>query len=187
MVTTTPLKTSTRQNVLLSYSAKHEKFLHYMNTTIHSRFKILSCSVLLSVFLVGCGGEDGFALTALDLSNSDSDAISFPADTLPWTDLPNAGGIKYANVNGSLVGTGPYEAFVIFPAGLANPLHSHTQDLPTVVLRGTFYAEFDGQRTEYPAGSFFSLPANMNHYSGCAPGEDCMLFQYQDDKFDLIT
>ncbi|MEM4989123.1 cupin domain-containing protein [Collimonas sp. H4R21] len=111
---------------------------------------------------------------------------SLPVSDLTWTELPNSGGIKYANVYGNLTGKGPYEAFVIFPAGKDNPFHAHSQNLPTVVLKGIFYAIIDGKRVEYPAGSFYNLPAKLPHYSGCVKGEDCLLFQYQADYFDLV-
>lgn len=115
-----------------------------------------------------------------------SKLISLPPADLKWVEIPGAGGIKYANVRGNLSGKGPYEAFVIFPAGKDNPFHTHSQDLPTVVLKGTFYAVIDGKRVEYPAGSFYNLPAKLPHYSGCNKGEDCLLFQYQADHFDLV-
>ncbi|NRR29565.1 cupin domain-containing protein [Oxalobacteraceae bacterium] len=111
--------------------------------------------------------------------------ISLPAAKLKWTEIPGTGGIQYANVHGNLSGHGPYQAFVIFPAGKDNPFHTHTQPLPTVVLKGTFYAVIDGKRIDYPAGSFYELPAGLPHYSGCVQGEDCLLFQYQSDHFDL--
>ncbi|SFB28363.1 Cupin domain-containing protein [Collimonas sp. OK607] len=113
--------------------------------------------------------------------------ISLPAADLKWTEIPDTGGIKFANARGNLAGKGPYEAFVIFPAGKDNPFHTHSQNLPTVVLKGTFYAVIDGKRTEYPAGSFYDLPAKLPHYSGCVKGEDCLLFQYQADHFDLVS
>ncbi|MFB7716048.1 hypothetical protein [Nocardia sp. NPDC056100] len=113
-------------------------------------------------------------------------AISFPAADLSWTELPGSGGVRYANVRGDLAGHGPYEAFVKFPAGKDNPRHTHTSDLPTVVLSGTFYAIFDGKRIDYPAGSFYTLTADIPHLSGCAPGAECLLFQYQTDHFDLV-
>lgn len=113
-------------------------------------------------------------------------AISFPAADLVWRELPDSGGVQYANVRGDLAGHGPYEAFVKFPAGKDNPMHTHTSDLPTVVLSGTFYAIFDGKRIEYPAGSFYTLSADIPHLSGCAPGTECLLFQYQTDHFDLV-
>lgn len=112
--------------------------------------------------------------------------VSFPTSELQWRELPSTGGIKVADVRGSITGKGPYDAFVIFPAGKDNPYHLHTQNLPTVVLKGTFYAVIDGKRIQYPAGSFYNLPARMPHYSGCEKGDDCLLFQYQADHFDLV-
>ncbi|MFD0363453.1 cupin domain-containing protein [Nocardia sp. GCM10030253] len=113
-------------------------------------------------------------------------AISFPSGDLVWRDLPDSGGVEFADVRGDLAGHGPYEAFVKFPAGKDNPMHYHTSDLPTVVLSGTFYAVFDGKRIEYPAGSFYTLSAGIPHLSGCEPGTECLLFQYQTDNFDLV-
>ncbi|MGW2013766.1 cupin domain-containing protein [Streptomyces sp. NPDC001927] len=119
-------------------------------------------------------------------SKKTSAFLSFPSPSLPWEELPESGGVKYANVRGDLAGSGSYEAFVRFPAGKDNPMHIHTQDLPTVVLKGTFYADIDGKRVQYPAGSYYKLPADKPHLSGCEKGEDCLLFQYQDDHFDLV-
>jgi anti-sigma factor ChrR (cupin superfamily) len=112
--------------------------------------------------------------------------ISFPAGDLDWTELPDSGGVRYANTRGDLAGDGPYEAFVEFPAGADNPFHTHSADLPTVVLDGTFYAEIDGTRTEYGPGSYYDLPADLQHLSGCTAEKDCLLFQYQSDGFDLV-
>ncbi|MGM3276231.1 cupin domain-containing protein [Ralstonia sp. 24A2] len=117
---------------------------------------------------------------------SSANLVSFPASDLTWTELPGSGGVKYANVQGDLAGHGPYDAFVLFPNGANNPYHTHTQDLPTVVLKGTFYAIIDGRRVDYPPGSYYNLPANLPHFSGCATGDDCLLFQYQRDHFDLV-
>ncbi|WP_394824996.1 hypothetical protein [Pendulispora albinea] len=55
-----------------------------------------------------------------------------------------------------------------------------------MVLKGTFYAVIDGKRVEYPAGSFYDLPAKLPHFSGCNEGEACLLFRYQADHFDLV-
>ena len=114
-----------------------------------------------------------------------TETLSFPSDELDWVELPGSGGVQYANVRGDLAGSGPYEAFVNFPAGADNPFHTHSQDLPTVVLEGTFYAEIDGKRVEYGPGSYYDLPANLEHLSGCTAEKDCILFQYQADHFDL--
>ena len=112
--------------------------------------------------------------------------VSAPTAALKWQEVPNSGGIRYANVRGDIFGKGPYDAFVLFPAGKHNDFHSHSANLPTVVLKGTFYADIDGKRTRFPAGSFYNLPASLPHESGCEKGEDCLLFQYQSNNFDIV-
>ncbi|MFD7263675.1 cupin domain-containing protein [Streptomyces sp. NPDC059874] len=134
----------------------------------------------------GKDGKDGLGGKGTTTSASPSEFLSFPASGRTWTELPNSGGVKYANVRGDLAGSGAYEAFVSFPAGKDNPEHFHKRDLPTVVLKGTFYAEIDGKRVQYPAGSYYNLPADKPHLSGCEKGDDCLLFQYQRDHFDLV-
>lgn len=113
--------------------------------------------------------------------------VSLPAKDLQWREVPGTGGIRAANVRGDIIGKGPYEAFVEFPAGKNNPHHFHTQALPTVVLSGVFYAIFeDGKKVQYPAGSYYYIPGKLPHFSGCEPGANCVLFQYQSDHFDLV-
>ncbi|MNO71078.1 hypothetical protein D3C76_619810 [compost metagenome] len=87
--------------------------------------------------------------------------ISLPNAALQWQAVPNTNGaVTYANTEGDIFGKGDYSAFVTFKAGTDNGLHTHSQSLPTVVLKGTFYAVIDKVRTEYPAGSYYKLPAN---------------------------
>jgi len=118
----------------------------------------------------------------------DDTLVSLPAADLHWQDVPGTNGaVSYANTQGNILshGEGFYSAFVRFKAGTDNGLHTHSQTLPTVVLSGTFYAIIDGKETLFPAGSFYNLPANLVHESGCKAGEDCLLFQYQPNNFDL--
>lgn len=140
--------------------------------------------------LAACGLALALALTASGALAQDAKMkegiVSFPVSELNWIEIPGSGGIKFANVRGDLAGKGPYEAFVIFPAGKNNPFHYHSTAIPTVVMEGTFYAIVDGKRTDYPAGSFYDLPGRLPHFSGCAEGKDCLLYQYQEDGFDLV-
>lgn len=127
--------------------------------------------------------------SAIAASPATDTLISFPAAQLKWQEVPGTGGaVSYANTEGDILsqGKGFYSAFVKFRAGTDNGLHMHSQTLPTAVLAGTFYAVIDGKRTEYPAGSFYKLPAKLVHESGCKAGDDCLLFQYQDNNFDLV-
>lgn len=166
--------------------------MNSLGPTRAQRIRRIASTVLpvlaVAVAATACGNTTAAPtpVTSTPQAPVNAPAISFPAGDLLWRDLPDSGGVKFANVRGELAGHGPYEAFVKFPAGKDNPMHTHTSDLPTVVLSGTFYAVFDGKRIEYPAGSFYTLTADIPHLSGCAPGTECLLFQYQTDHFDLV-
>jgi gentisate 1,2-dioxygenase len=129
------------------------------------------------------------ATAAIAANSAPDSVVSLPVAQLKWQEVSGTqGAVSYANTEGDILskGKGFYSAFVTFKAGTDNGLHLHSQALPTVVMAGTFYAVIDGKRTEYPAGSFYNLPARQVHESGCAAGEDCLLFQYQDNNFDLV-
>ncbi|WP_156322422.1 cupin domain-containing protein [Leucobacter musarum] len=166
-----------------------------MSFTPTLRTSAVALALATAAVLTGCSATaavgEGIAAGAAPAATVEaalppvSETLSFPADDLDWVELPGSGGVQYANVRGDLAGSGPYEAFVNFPAGADNPFHTHSKDLPTVVLDGTFYAEIDGERVEYGPGSYYDLPADLEHFSGCTAATDCLLFQYQADHFDL--
>lgn len=148
-------------------------------TTMKHCLKMTVASVALVITAAG----------ALAASVASEALVSSPVAQLNWQEVPGTNGaVRYANTEGDILsdGKGVYSAFVSFKGGIDNGLHRHSQALPTVVMAGTFYAVIDGKRTEYPAGSFYKLPANLVHESGCKAGQDCLLFQYQDNNFDLI-
>lgn len=152
--------------------------------SITPRMRILR-TLALGAFAVAAGVAAA-AGSKVD-TGANEPLVSLPATNLKWRELPGSGGIRVADVRGSLSGSGPYEAFVEFPAGMNNPHHFHTQALPTVVLSGVFYAIFeDGRKILYPAGSYYYIPGKLPHFSGCEAGANCVLFQYQEDHFDLV-
>ncbi|WP_447591100.1 cupin domain-containing protein [Stenotrophomonas rhizophila] len=143
----------------------------------------LALATLITLAVSACAANPPAPTTGTD------PLVSLPSAQLHWQDVPGTqGAVSYANTQGNILsdGEGFYSAFVRFKAGTDNGLHTHSQTLPTVVLSGTFYARIDGKEVLYPAGSYYSLPANRVHESGCKAGTDCLLFQYQANNFDLI-
>ncbi|WP_248917536.1 cupin domain-containing protein [Pseudomonas entomophila] len=103
-----------------------------------------------------------------------------------WRDVPGTNGaVRYVNVQGNILLGGPYMAYVRFRAGTDNGLHTHSQALATVVLKGNFYVTYGTNRIVFHDGGFYQLRANREHESGCAAGAECFLFQFQCDRFDL--
>ena len=54
---------------------------------------------------------------------------------------------------------GPYGAFTKFDPGLTNPLHTHTNEVRIVVLKGAYiYKPQNGNERRVGVGSYFSIP-----------------------------
>jgi quercetin dioxygenase-like cupin family protein len=120
------------------------------------------------------------------------EAVFVTPEELKWVDVPlpvgapaAAGGAQVANVVGDAF-KGAYSAFAKIPAGQNHPLHTHSSDVKAVVVSGTFIVTPEGgTEKKLGPGSFFMVPANMKHTSGCAPGAACVLFQEGPAKFDM--
>ena len=106
-------------------------------------------------------------------------------EELKWVDVPNAGGAQVANVTGDIF-KGAYTALAKIPAGQVHPLHTHTAGATAVVISGTFWITPDGGvEKRLGPGSTFTVPGNIKHASGCAPGAPCLLYQTGAAKFDM--
>ena len=81
---------------------------------------------------------------------------------------------------------GPYGAFTKFDPGLTNPLHTHTNEVRIVVLRGAYiYKPQNGNERRVGAGSYISIPAGAVHVSGGDPKEGALFYEESTGKFDL--
>ena len=66
------------------------------------------------------------------------EADVWPANRIQWLDLRDGPpGVLYANLWGHL-DKGAYGALLKLPAGMKNPLHTHSNDLKLVVVSGNF-------------------------------------------------
>src|SRR4051812_21276755 len=88
-----------------------------------------------------------------------------------------ATGSEIAVVLGNPREAGPFVMRVRYPEGMKSMPHSHPGDTQVTVISGVMrYAEgekFDESKfKDYPAGSFFVIPANVPHYeTAVAPME----------------
>jgi quercetin dioxygenase-like cupin family protein len=118
------------------------------------------------------------ALAAAVMANSEvrAQANAVTPDQLKFDRNP-ATGSEIAVVMGKPREPGPFVVRVRYPAGLKAMPHSHPNDTYVTVISGVLrYAEgekFDESKfKDYPAGSFFVIPANVPHYENAtAPME----------------
>jgi hypothetical protein len=130
-----------------------------------------------------------FLLAASALAQGAKAPVSMPAADLKWTDLDPAGapGVKIADLWGNHA-TGPFGAFIKFPAGFAAPLHRHTNDFQIVVLSGTFIQGSEGKpEIRIGSGSYLMQPGgNYWHTTSCDQASECLFFVQSRGKFDLL-
>ena len=129
--------------------------------------------VLTIAFAVATAG----AQTKKDVSFVDSKKAEFK-QVVP--------GVKKAPLWGDQE-AGPYGAFTKFDPGLVNPLHTHTNEVRIVVLRGAYiYKPKDGKERRVGPGAYISVPGGDVHTSGGDKKEGALFYEESPGKFDLV-
>jgi quercetin dioxygenase-like cupin family protein len=84
------------------------------------------------------------------------------------------------------ISKGAYGAIVKFQGGEMHPLHTHSADIKGIVLEGTWTIGGEGQEPKkLGPGSYFMVPGNWKHTSGCDASGPCTVFQEGQSKFDI--
>ncbi|HEU0033366.1 MAG TPA: cupin domain-containing protein [Kofleriaceae bacterium] len=85
---------------------------------------------------------------------------------------------------------GPYMGLLQIPAGMVEPMHSHTGDYEGVMIEGTSSHWLKGEDStkakKLPPGSYYTMPGKVEHQSACDQGKDCLILIIQKTKFDVI-
>src|SRR5262249_9643619 len=108
------------------------------------------------------------------------------AEELKWDDV---GGSKLGQLTGDYK-KGPYSGLLKIPGGTTSPFHGHTGAYEAVQIQGTsshWVRGEDGTKAKkMTPGSYWSMPAKLEHVSACAPGADCIIYIWQKTKFDVL-
>ena len=81
---------------------------------------------------------------------------------------------------------GPYGAFTKFDPGITNPLHTHSNDVRIVMIRGAYiYKPQTGKEIRIAGGSYISIPGGDVHVSGGDPKEGALFYEESPGNFDL--
>src|SRR5712691_4351242 len=81
---------------------------------------------------------------------------------------------------------GPYGAFTKFVPGFDARMHTHTNDLWIVVLKGAYlYKDEAGEKRVGP-GDFIRIPGRHKHWSGGDGNEGALFYEESSGKFDLV-
>jgi quercetin dioxygenase-like cupin family protein len=81
--------------------------------------------------------------------------------------------------------TGAYGGLTKFVPGFDAGMHTHTNDVRIVVIKGAYlYKDAAGEKRVGP-GDFLFIPGGTKHWSGGDAKEGALFFDEMDGKFDL--
>lgn len=136
---------------------------------------------------VGASILGGVFLAGLAVGKTSKDAKFTAREELKWEDV---GGPKLANITGDFK-KGPFMALLTIPGGFTSPMHSHSGDYESVQIEGTSSHWFKGEdgtkAKKLTPGSYWTIPAKVDHVSQCEKGKDCVMLLIQKSKFDFTA
>jgi quercetin dioxygenase-like cupin family protein len=81
---------------------------------------------------------------------------------------------------------GPHATFTKFVAGYDAGMHTHTNDISIVVIKGAYlYKDESGEKRVGP-GDFLLVPGGHKHWSGGDKTEGALFYEEGTGKFDSI-
>ncbi len=119
---------------------------------------LLACLAISLTASVACAADD-----------LPEGALRITTDELVWKP-GRVPGHEIAALIGDSTKPGPYLERVKFPPNSISHAHSHPESRAYTIISGTWYVgygdKFDAAKLKaLPAGSFYTEPANVNHFS----------------------
>jgi quercetin dioxygenase-like cupin family protein len=81
---------------------------------------------------------------------------------------------------------GAHGTFTKFAPGTDSGMHTHTNDVWIVVLKGAYLYKDDSGEKRVAAGDFLRVPGGHKHWSGGDAKEGALFYEESSGKFDLI-
>ena len=115
---------------------------------------------------------------------SEDKVIFVSADRTSFTKMGN-GSVSMAPIWGD-VDKGAHAVFTKFAPGFDAGMHTHTNDVSILVLKGAYlYKDSAGEKRVGP-GDFLRVPGGHKHWSGGDAKEGALFYQASPGKFDQI-
>ena len=81
---------------------------------------------------------------------------------------------------------GPHATFTKFDPGYDAGMHTHTNDVSLVVIKGAYLYKDDAGEKRVGPGEYISIPGGHKHWSGGDKTEGALFYSEGAGKFDLI-
>jgi len=118
-------------------------------------------------------------------AQKDSESVIYVSSAkATFKDAPTAG-VSMAAVWGDAE-KGPHATFTKFVPGYDAGMHTHTNDVSIVVIKGAYlYKDEAGEKRVGP-GDFLRVPGGHKHWSGGDKTEGALFYEEGSGKFDVV-
>ena len=82
--------------------------------------------------------------------------------------------------------TGPHATFTKFDPEFDAGMHTHTNDVSIVVLKGAYLYKDDAGEKRVGPGEYLFVPGGHKHWSGGDKTEGALFYEQGSGKFDTI-
>lgn len=128
----------------------------------------------------------GLFVAATLFAGGEGKTTVWPAGDVKWTESPAMKGLWVAPLWGD-PSKGAYGALKKVTGGTDFGWHTHSSDQKVVAVSGTIHFTLEGgSPIELTSGSYVFLPKGTKHHSACKAGVDCVFFEEQPGKSDLV-
>jgi quercetin dioxygenase-like cupin family protein len=112
--------------------------------------------------------------------------IFVAADQANYQANPNQKGVSMAAVWGDAQ-KGAHGTFTKFDPGYDAGMHTHTNAVWIVVLKGAYLYKDDAGEKRVGPGDFLRVPGGHKHWSGGDKTEGALFYEEGSGKFDLVS
>jgi quercetin dioxygenase-like cupin family protein len=114
----------------------------------------------------------------------DQKVIFASADKANFLETPTKG-VSMAAIWGDAA-KGAHATFTKFVPGFDAGMHTHTNDIWIVVVKGAYLYKDEAGSKRVGTGSFLRVPAGKKHWSGGDPKEGALFYEESSGNFDSI-
>jgi quercetin dioxygenase-like cupin family protein len=108
------------------------------------------------------------------------------ADQAKYMAMENQTGVSMAALWGD-VSQGAHGTFTKFAPGFDAGMHTHTNDVWIVVIKGAYLYKDDAGEKRVGPGDFLRIPGGHKHWSGGDKKEGALFYEEGSGKFDSIS
>lgn len=137
--------------------------------------------VVIAVLVVAA-----WTIGRLQGQSGDGKVVFASASQAKYEELPDSKGkVSMASVWGDR-NAGAHGTFTKFAPGYDAGMHTHTNDVSIVVIKGAYLYKDDAGEKRVAAGDFLRVPGGHKHWSGGDKKEGALFYEEGSEKFDFV-